>query len=125
MKNKDSLFIGLDSFKGLPEDWKEGALEGEFSLDGKIPSFEDTRISIIDGYFQDTRFRLLEKFESIKSNINDYKLIVHYDPDLYSSTLFALTLIDSFNKDYTAIFDEIYDQECRAFLIIYNLFLHL
>ena len=46
--------------------------------------------------------------------MNDYKLIVHYDPDLYSSTLFALTLIDSFNKDYIAIFDEFAPDECRA-----------
>ena len=113
--NKNSLFIGLDSFKGLPENWKEGAPKGRFSLNGNVPIFKDSRISIIDGYFQDTKSLLVEKLESIIKENDDFKLIVHYDADLYSSTLFALSLIDSFNKNYFAIFDEIFDQESRAF----------
>ena len=32
-KNKDSIFLGLDSFKGLPEKWNNNALKGHFSLE--------------------------------------------------------------------------------------------
>jgi hypothetical protein len=41
-------------------------------------------------------------------------LVVHYDADLYSSTLFALTKIDILKQDYIAVFDEFTGDETRA-----------
>ena len=43
--------------------------------------------------------------------------LVHYDADLYSSTLFALTKMDAVKTRYLAIFDEFYAHEVQA---LYN-----
>lgn len=105
--NPDSVFIGLDSFEGLPEDW--GVLKrGCFDLNGEMPKAADDRIKFIKGWFQNTWDQLMEVIPS------DGDLIVHYDADLYSSTLFALTKIDSLKREYTAIFDEFAGHEARA-----------
>jgi hypothetical protein len=47
----------------------------------------------------------------------DKDLIVHYDADLYSSTLYALSKIDGLGRKYLAIFDEFTGHETRA---LYN-----
>jgi len=41
-------------------------------------------------------------------------LVVHYDADLYASTLFALALVDRLARPYTAILDEFTGHETRA-----------
>ena len=111
--NKDSIFIGLDSFEGLPEDW--GVLKkGEFDVKGAIPETDDTRIAFIKGWFQNTWNQLSPMLATADV------LIVHYDADLYSSTLFSLSQIDSVKQPYTAIFDEFTGHEARA---LYN-YLH-
>ena len=48
----ESLFYGFDSFLGLPENWTPNHPIGTFDLKGKMPSIKDSRVSIIDGYFQ-------------------------------------------------------------------------
>ena len=50
----------------------------------------------------------------LKSYKNEGNLVVHYDADLYSSTLFCLSQIDSLKKTYLAIFDEFYYHELLA-----------
>lgn len=110
--NEESIFFGLDSFEGLPEDWglcKKGA----FNKNGMIPFFKDSRVSCIKGWFQDSWIVLEEKLSDIKLD----SIIVHYDADLYSSTLFALCKMDQFKKPYLAIFDEFMGHETRA---LYN-----
>jgi len=110
--NKNSIFIGLDSFEGLPEDWglcKKGA----FDTQGQSPSSNDVRVSYIKGWFQDS-WGILEKN---LTGINLDNLVVHYDADLYSSTLFALSQIDLIKKPYIGIFDEFMGHETRA---LYN-----
>lgn len=105
--NKDSVFIGLDSFEGLPEDW--GAVpKGTFDVKGKVPQTNDPRITFIKGWFQNTWDQLAAKLSKTE------RLIVHYDADLYSSTLFALSKMDSLNRPYIAIFDEFAGHEARA-----------
>lgn len=109
-RHPDSRFIGLDSFEGLPENW--GSMKaGTFSRNGEIPTSTDSRLSFIKGWFQDTWDELNA------SLINRTNIIIHYDADLYSSTLFALTKIDSLRANYTAIFDEFWGHETRA---LYN-----
>jgi O-methyltransferase len=110
--NDKSRFFGLDSFEGLPEAW--GTVpKGTFDTKGKTPTTNDDRISYIKGWFQDT-WELL--FAEV-SKIDKHALVVHYDADLYSSTLFALAKIDSLKVDYYAIFDEFAGHETRA---LYN-----
>lgn len=108
-KNTESKFIGLDSFEGLPEKWGK-MKKGSFNVNGNIPQTDDKRISFIRGWFQDTWLQLCGHI----SNDNGSKLIVHYDADLYSSTLFALSKIDQLGRSYIAIFDEFCGHETRA-----------
>jgi hypothetical protein len=109
--NPESAFIGLDSFEGLPENWGSMS-KGTFNLNGATPFMNDGRVTFIKGWFQNTWQILEQKYLPYQKN----KLIVHYDADLYSSTLFALTKIDQLNKPYIAIFDEFFGQETRALL---------
>jgi|RhiMethySRZTD1v2_1073278.scaffolds.fasta_scaffold81772_3 hypothetical protein len=109
----ESLFIGLDSFEGLPEEWFGHFSKGDFSADGTIPEVDDKRIHFIKGWFQDTWIRAQHLISGATSN----ELLVHFDADLYSSTLFALTSLNGLGKDYLAIFDEFSGEESRA---LYN-----
>jgi hypothetical protein len=103
----DSVFIGLDSFEGLPEDWGSHP-KGTFDLRGNIPQLGDPRVRFIKGWFQDT-------WDTLKSQLDlSGQLVVHYDADLYSSTLFALSKIDTLQREYLAVFDEFTGDEARA-----------
>ena len=106
--HKNSTFRGFDSFYGLPEPWTSGFLKGTFDLNGVIPEIADKRVNFIKGYFQNT----LPKF--ISENNFEGELIVHYDADLFSSTLFCLLQIDRLKKNYIAIFDEFFPDEANA-----------
>jgi O-methyltransferase len=110
-KIKNSLFFGLDSFEGLPEDWAH-LEKSHFSTGGILPKIHDDRISFIKGWFQDTFSELQKNIEKRVANF-----IVHYDADLYSSTLFCLTRMDCLKRSYFAIFDEFPGHESRA---LYN-----
>jgi O-methyltransferase len=108
--NASSLFIGLDSFQGLPEAWGPMAA-GHFDVGGAIPRIDDGRVSFIKGWFQDSWDELRARIAA-RDN-----LLVHYDADLYSSTLFALSRIGALRKSYVAVFDEFTGHEARA---LYN-----
>jgi len=109
-QNPASQFIGLDTFTGLPEDW--GVLErGTFDVGTNMPRFSDGRVTLIKGLFQDTWDQLAR---IIDANQHGRQLLVHFDADLYSSTLFVLTRLDDIGLPYLAIFDEFYGDEPRA-----------
>ncbi len=110
--HKDSIFIGLDTFTGLPEQWNDAA-KNTFNAEGSTPLINDQRVTFIKGIFQDTIKELEEKI----LKFSDHYLIIHYDADLYSSTVFALTQMDRLKKNYIAIFDEFISHEIRA---LYN-----
>lgn len=107
-KNKRSLFFGLDSFEGLPEDWAH-LEKSHFSTAGVTPKTDDERVSFIKGWFQDSFSDLQKRIEKCDGNF-----VVHYDADLFSSTLFCLTRMDLLNRSYIAIFDEFPGHETRA-----------
>jgi O-methyltransferase len=98
-----SRFFGFDTFEGLPEDWhffKKGA----FSFDA--PLVEDTRGTFIKGLFQDTVYTFLDNY---RANIDNPEAtrVLHLDADLYSSTLFALTMLAPFLRNGDILlFDE-------------------
>lgn len=101
-KNKEShsVFWGFDTFEGLPE--KYGTYEpGTFSLDGNFPDIKDDRIQFVKGLFQDTLLKTIPKIDFKKTTI------VHLDGDLYSSTIFALTILYPYlKKGDILMFDE-------------------
>jgi hypothetical protein len=113
-RHPDSRFIGLDSFEGLPEDWRSGAMvKGAFDVSGAIPKVDDPRIEFVKGWFQKTARQLHDRLLEHPT----LPMIVHYDADLYSSTVFALAQMAGLRSSYLAIFDEFTGHEARA---LYN-----
>ncbi|WP_204346092.1 TylF/MycF/NovP-related O-methyltransferase [Psychroserpens algicola] len=113
--NEASLFHGFDTFSGLPESWDNftGGLEkGTFDTQGQVPQIDDKRVAFYKGLFQDTYPSFMDAYES------DSTLIINIDADLYSSTLFVLTMSHSIlKKGSIVIFDEFSSMlhEFRAF----------
>ncbi len=84
----DSRFHGFDTFTGLPEDWGDlGA--GSFDAGGRPPEIDDPRVRFHAGLFQQTLPGFLRGF------VPRSRLVVNNDSDLYSSTLYALTMLDA------------------------------
>ncbi len=105
--NPDARFVGFDCFVGLPERWAK--LEaGHFSTNGAPPQIDDTRVSFVTGYFQNTFSDFIAGFE------NKPPVLVHFDADLYSSTLFLLTSLWHYIPEYYFIFDEFPLDEATA-----------
>ena len=94
-KHSDSRFFGFDSFVGLPEDWlmhKKGA----FANGGKPPLIADDRIQFIQGWFQNSVPSTIERIALIQRQ----RVLVHFDADLYSSTLFLLSMLWNNFEEY-------------------------
>lgn len=105
--NANSKFWGLDTFEGLPKPWA-GNPVGRFTTSGVLPKLTDSHVEFLKSYFNETWDNL---YPLIVGRSN---LIAHFDADLYSSTLFALTKMDLLKQDYLAIFDEFSRDEVRA-----------
>jgi hypothetical protein len=103
-----SRFFGFDSFQGLPEKWDANNDIGMFDTNGAVPRATDDRVTFISGYFQDTVRGFLDTHE-----LSDH-LLVHFDADLYSSTLFLLTTLASYRNEYFFLFDEFFPDEVNA-----------
>ena len=103
--NEDNIFLGYDTFFGLPTNW-QSAQKGLFSTDGEVPKTDDKRIKFIKGIFQKSF-----DISAINKNI---KTIVHFDADMYSSTLFLLFKLHEKLDEYYFIFDEFEGEELRA-----------
>ena len=94
-QNPESRFVGFDTFAGLPEDWQSGwgvIRKGSYAVRQDRPYFDDARISLQVGLFQDTVPKFLTTFTPAN------QLIFHIDCDLYSSTLYLLTKLDAFRS---------------------------
>ncbi len=100
IKSPEAKFYGFDTFTGLPEDWgpfKAGAM----SNGNKPPEMNDDRCSFYQGVFQKTLYDFLKTYKS------DRKKVIHLDADLYSATLFVLTMLSPYmNKGDILLFDE-------------------
>jgi hypothetical protein len=97
----DSLFVGFDSFTGLPEDWLR-LQRGAFGNDGKAPVVEDDRIKFVPGWFQNT---LHESLTWLQPRLSG-RVLVHFDADIYSSTLFLLTSLWPHIPNFHFIMDD-------------------
>jgi O-methyltransferase len=90
-KHSASRFWGFDTFEGLPEDWHFYS-KGDMSY--AVPQPDDKRATFIKGLFQDTLYDFVKNFQ----RPTDTKMVIHMDADLYSSTLFALTMLAPYLK---------------------------
>jgi hypothetical protein len=107
-RNPSARFIGFDSFKGLPEKWDSNNDVGMFNTSGVTPQAKDRRVSFVSGYFQDTVTNFLDTHK-----LSD-TLLVNFDADLFSSTLFLLTTLSSYYSKYYFVFDEFFPDEVNA-----------
>ncbi len=108
-----SRFVGFDSFEGLPESW-EDKKEGHFDQKGSFPNINDSRVSFVKGWFQDSVYKTLSA-----SDFNE-QCVYHLDADLFSSTLFVLfQIFPKLKTNDILIFDEFssHDHEFEAFEI--------
>jgi len=101
--HQETRLFGFDSFEGLPEDWDSLRPQGTFDVKGAIPTYDDIRVSLCQGWFSDTLpiFTLPE---------HD-RLVLHLDADLYSSTKFVLECLkDDILPGTIIIFDQFCDR---------------
>jgi O-methyltransferase len=96
-KHQDSKFTGFDTFEGLPEDWhffKKGAFSHN------APTIPDVRGKFVKGLFQDTLYQFLSEYQPDEN----VRRVLHMDADLYSSTLFSLTMMAPYLKKGDILF---------------------
>ena len=110
--NPGARFIGFDSFEGLPEAWRQKRA-GFFSVEGQVPQTDDQRISFVKGYFQNTLPGFLENLRRNPA-ANAGPVLIHFDADLYSATLFLLGMLWQHIPEYYFIFDEFFSDEAVA-----------
>lgn len=111
ISDPNTKFYGFDTFTGLPEKWLEMD-KGHFSTDGATPNILDSRISYEIGLFDHTLPKFLEtlkKESNLKSNF-----FIHFDADLFSSTLYVLNKLRDYIPEYYFSFDEFPSDEIRA-----------
>ena len=93
---------GFDSFKGLPEDWRDGFPKGFFET-SEVPTIEN--VTLVVGTFQETLELFLDKLIEPIS-------FIHFDADLYSSTFFCLEKVTNFlAPESIFVFDEYHNYD--------------
>ena len=108
-----SIFLGLDTFEGLPEKWGPHE-KGAMAFPMEQVDINDARVTFFKGLFQETANEALNHLQAA------HRTLFHMDADLFSSTLFALTQCYRFMKPGDLIiFDEFTTpvHEFRAFLL--------
>ncbi len=102
LRNPHSLLHGFDSFEGLPETWNT-LPKGCFGTEGILPQFDDPRIILHKGWFDET----LPSFILPEHE----RLLLHLDADLYSSTKCVLDILrEAICPGTIIIFDEFHDR---------------
>lgn len=86
LNNPATTLHGFDSFEGLPEDWDALRKKGTFDQGGRMPKFDDKRVSLHKGWFNET----LPGFQLPPHE----QLVIHIDADLYSSTDYVLKSLE-------------------------------
>lgn len=99
------IIYGFDSFKGLPEDWRdaEGRIHqpaGAYAC--PFPTNLPDNAYIVQGLFQDTLPDWLQEHHN-----GEPFGFVHIDCDLYSSTKFVLEQLEPYLDKTVVAFDEI------------------
>lgn len=114
----ESTFTGFDTFTGLPDAWG-GFPAGHFSTEGLTPDVPDERCSWQVGLFQQTLPRFLRDHDWAHTTL------VHFDADLFTSTLYAFASVAPRLKPGDVIlFDEFSTvlHEFRAYIDVASAF---
>lgn len=109
LRHPHASLHGFDSFLGLPAAWNASPA-GTYSAQGVIPVFDDARVVLHRGWFHET----LPGFVLPEHEF----LIINFDADIYSSTVYGLDLLQHAIRQGTIlIFDEFNDRnhEFKAF----------
>jgi O-methyltransferase len=107
-------FVGFDSFVGLPEPWLMHD-RGAFDNGGKAPAIDDPRVSFVTGWFQNTVPGFLRSMDNLIANSGQrLDVLVHFDADLYSSTLFLLGTLWPAVREYWFLFDDFIQDDVVA-----------
>jgi hypothetical protein len=69
-----SVFVGFDTFTGLPEEWGHFK-KGDMSTQDRFPDIDDRRCTFVKGLFQETLPAYLLNFES------NMRKVIHLDAD--------------------------------------------
>jgi hypothetical protein len=110
LTHPEAVLHGFDSFEGLPETWNELNPQGQFTTNGDVPVFDDPRVRLFKGWFED----VLPHYEWPEHD----RLVVNLDADLYSSTRYVLDFVaPHLTPGSFVYFDEFMDRqhELRAF----------
>ena len=97
IKHPDARFYGFDTFTGLPESWGPFK-KGDMGNNDTPPVIEDNRHEFFQGLFQQTLLPFLSDYDASK------RKVIHMDADIYSATLYVLTLITPILKSGDVIF---------------------
>ncbi|MFM7566265.1 MAG: class I SAM-dependent methyltransferase [Flavobacteriales bacterium] len=97
IKHPDARFYGFDTFTGLPEDWGPFK-KGDMSSGESLPEINDSRFAFYQGLFQQTLLPFLSEFDASR------KKVIHMDADLYTATLYVLTLITPYLREGDVLF---------------------
>lgn len=124
VRHPEARFVGFDCFEGLPEHFHRRDPKGKFDTGGKPPEIDDARCSFEIGLFAETLPKFLER-EPLER-----RKVVHLDADLYSSTLYVLTMLgtrlragdvlifDEFGRVLVAVHEfKAFDDFCAAYPI--------
>jgi hypothetical protein len=113
--NTTAPVYGFDSFQGLPEDWTHYQKKGRFSLEGKLPRFEQPNVELVPGWFEETLPAFLSRHPGPAR-------FVHVDSDVYGSARTVLNqLTPRIVPGTVIVFDEYFNypgweqHEFRAF----------
>lgn len=111
IKHNDARFYGFDTFTGLPEDW--GPFKaGDMSNGNQPPQIDGNRHHFYQGLFQQTLLPFLASYNS------DKRKVIHMDADIFTATLYVLTLFSPYLKKGDVIFFDEFNvpmHEWRAF----------
>jgi len=100
IQSPNATFHGFDTFTGLPENWGPYKA-GDMSNGNEPPKMDDDRCHFYQGLFQQTLLPFLASYK------NDKRKVIHMDADLYSATLYVLTLMTPYlKKGDIILFDE-------------------
>jgi O-methyltransferase len=109
-----SRFVGFDTFEGLPEDWG-GFKKGAMTTHSQLPEIDDARVQFVKGLFQDTLFSFLNTFDC-----RENRKVILMDADIYTSTLFTLTMLAPYLKKSDIILFDQFNVPRHEFLAFQN-----
>jgi hypothetical protein len=107
-RHPDSRFIGFDSFLGLPDAWLH-LPKFHFDRRGNAPTSDDPRVLFVKGWFQNVVPPFLATWQPQTGTV-----FIHFDADLYGSTLFAMTMLWSSLPTYYFLCDDFLQDDAVA-----------